>query len=56
MNPVPESCRTKRFVMGDVLWDPGTKERHPFVVVQSSSANQKPTADGGSVYRNTESW
>src|ERR1700694_1447485 len=55
MNPVPESCRTNRFVMGDVLCDPGTNDKHPFVVVQSSKANQKPTADGGSVYKNTES-
>lgn len=57
INPVPLSeSLTNRLVIGLVLWDPGTKERHPFVLVQSSSANQNPTADGGSVYKNTESW
>ncbi len=31
------------------------RTKAPFSDVQSSSAIQKPTADGGSVYRNVES-
>lgn len=30
--------------------------KHPLFSVASSSANQKPTAEGGLVYRNVESW
>lgn len=56
MNPVPpSSILTNRFVILLVLCDPGTNDKHPFVMVQSSKANQNPTADGGSVYKNTES-
>lgn len=36
-------------------WDPGRKERQPLLGVQSSSANQNPMAEGGSVYRKVES-
>ena len=31
-------------------WEPGRKESAPFEGVQSSKANQNPSADGGFVY------
>ena len=55
MNSVPPSVLTNLFAIGFVLCDPGTNDRHPFVAVQSSNANQNPTADGGSVYKYVES-
>lgn len=38
------------------LCEPGINQRQPFSSVQSSSANQNPTADKGSVYKKEESW
>lgn len=38
-----------------VLCEPGTNDRHELVGVQSSSANQKPTAESGFEYKNVES-
>lgn len=48
--PLPDPSRTKRFVIGVVLCDPGRKERAPFDAVHFSSAIQQPRALGGSVY------
>jgi hypothetical protein len=48
--------RTKRERMGARLWLPAAKLKHPFSAVASSNAYQKPTAEGGSVYKNVESW
>lgn len=45
----PSGSRTKRFRMGFRLCEPGRNQRQPFVLVHASRANQKPTAEGGSL-------
>lgn len=49
-NPTPSPSRMKRLETGVVRCDPGRKLSAPFSGVQSSRANQKPRAVGGSVY------
>jgi len=54
--PVPPAGRrTKRLTIGAILCEPGRKDRAPFSDVHFSKANQKPSALGGSVYKNVES-
>ena len=47
--------RTNRLYTLLPLWLPGIKYMQPFSGVQFSRANQKPTAEGGCVYRKVES-
>jgi hypothetical protein len=54
--PVPPSGRrTNLLTIGVVMWEPGRKDIAPLSSVQGSKAIQKPSALGGSVYRNVES-
>lgn len=52
----PPGLRTKRFVIGAVRCEPGRNESAPFSGVHFSSAIQKPTAEGGSVYCVPVAW
>jgi hypothetical protein len=49
-------CPARQPPTGLLLCEPGANHRQPFSSVAASRANQKPTAEGGSVYRKVESW